>query len=331
MLLAVLLAVTAIGPRQVLAEVQRFLGYVPGVGFVDLERSRVLAAPVEQTREGVTLRVTQVLAKPDGTDVVLRSVGVLPEPPGRQGQETIEGFQAQLRLPDGALLAAREFELRYDAGSLHFPPLPEDVYRVTLELPHLPLVPGGHAPEAWMLPLTLLPASGELVEELYVQPYQPVDARDTHDGVTLQVLEAAHGAEETLLKVRAGWEDPEWETYFIRGGERSPQLLDDLGHIYENVPPSTSGSVVQAEVEPGEGSLAESHSEVNSVEQFLAFPPVSPAARQFTLVVQGMDFQVPADGSFTVDLGESPKLGDSWPLDIELEVAGFPVRVTSMQ
>ena len=78
-LLAVAVAFLAVGPQRVWADLQRLLGYVPGVGFVGLEETRVLTAPVTVTRDGVTLRVEQVLAQPDGTTVVVSSEGLSPE------------------------------------------------------------------------------------------------------------------------------------------------------------------------------------------------------------------------------------------------------------
>ncbi len=79
LLLALAVAFLAVGPQRVWADLQRLLGYVPGVGFVNLEETRVLTAPVTVTRDGVTLRVEEVLAAPDGTTVVISSEGLPPE------------------------------------------------------------------------------------------------------------------------------------------------------------------------------------------------------------------------------------------------------------
>ena len=45
LLLAVAVGLAAVGPQRVWAEAQRLLGYVPGIGFVDLEETRVLTFP----------------------------------------------------------------------------------------------------------------------------------------------------------------------------------------------------------------------------------------------------------------------------------------------
>ena len=105
-LVIVALALTSAGPRRVWAQIQQWLGYVPGVGFVDLEEARVLTAPVAVSRDGVTLRVLQVLAQPDGTTIILSSEGLPPEDQVLpQGVKMEEEFEMLLRLPDGQVLA----------------------------------------------------------------------------------------------------------------------------------------------------------------------------------------------------------------------------------
>jgi hypothetical protein len=67
---------------------------------------------------------------------------------------------------------------------------------------------------------------------------------------------------------------------------------------------------------------------VPTIERTLTFAPVSPAAQGLTLAMSGLDFQVPAEASFTLDLGDDPQVDDTWPLDVDLNVAGFPVHVS---
>jgi hypothetical protein len=173
--LVLAMALAIVGPRRVLAEFQRLLGYVPGIGFVDLDAARVLTAPVQTSRDGVILRVMQVLAQPDRTLVVFEADGLAAYDP-RQVSETLErNYTAELLLPDGSRLPGAGQSLARGgesaSGSLRFPPLPPDV---TLLLPRLPYVAPGDAPEGWEVPLTLRLATGEVVAEVFPQPYAPV-------------------------------------------------------------------------------------------------------------------------------------------------------------
>ncbi len=334
LLLAVTVALATVGPQPVWADLQRLLGYMPGVGFVNLEDTRVLMAPVEVTRNGVTLRVEQVLARPDGTVIVIHSEGLPPEDQlWPHGAREDGDYQPRLRLADGRTLVSESWTLSLGAGTLEFPPLPAEVYRVTLELPRLPLVPAGAAPEAWEVPLNLRPATGELVEELFPQPYTPINASDTHADITLHVLEVAHSPQETALRFQVQWRDSGWELYHI-GGDQSPVLRDDLGHVYLDVVPSSSGSSVQTKVIRIPDSLEMTPTPTPTVptyEQTKTFAPVSPSAQRLTLWVGGLEFMVPAEGSFNVNLGDDPQVGDYWPLDVNLTVAGFPVHITGVQ
>lgn len=46
-----------------------------------------------------------------------------------------------------------------------------------------------------------------------------------------------------------------------------------------------------------------------------------------SLWVDAVELDVPAQGGFVVDLGSNPQVGDRWPLDVHLTVAGFPVHI----
>ena len=335
LLLIAAMIVAAIGPQQVLASIQELLGYVPGIGFVDLEATRLLAAPVEATRDGVTLRVEQVIAGPDRTKVVIRSDGLPPEdrlwPDGARQEGD---FEPLLRLPDGRTLTTGTWTLRLGGGTLEFPSLPDGVYRLTLELSRLPLVPAGAAPENWHVLLNLQPATGELVAELFPQPYTPANASDTHQGITLQVLELAHDTKETAIWLQVQWPDPDWMFPTI-GYFRLPELRDDLGHVYHYAIASSTGSTAQTEVIRTHESadvtptpVPEPVPEVPNHEFLRTFAPVSPSARTLTLWVDTVGFDVPADASFAVDLGDDPQVGDRWPLDVHLTIAGFPVHIS---
>ncbi|NLX42753.1 MAG: hypothetical protein GXY79_04650, partial [Chloroflexi bacterium] len=196
LLLAIGLTVTALGPQCVLADLQRMLGYVPGIGFVNLEQTRLLSAPIQARRDGVTLRVDQVLAGPDRTVVMLHAEGLPPAEYESAGGRARSEFEARLRLPNGQTLTPRTWRLNWGSGTLELPPLPEGVYQVTLEIARLPLVPDGVAPEDWAVPLALQPATGPLVAALFPEPYAPAQTEDTHHDITLRVVEVAHGPEE---------------------------------------------------------------------------------------------------------------------------------------
>lgn len=331
LVLILALTVAAIGPARVVVALQDLIGYMPGIGFVDLEETRLLAAPVEVTRDGVTLRVEQVIASPDRTEVVVRTEGLRPEDVKWDPGARLDGEGVfALRLPNDRQMTSQKLASRFGEGTFEFGPVPDGMYRVTLELEHLPGVPAGSGlPENWVIPLELRPATGDLVAELFSPPYVPDRAEDTHHGITVRVLAAGHSPEETAVRVQMEWADPDW-VHPTLGYMTLPQLHDDLGHVYHEGPIPGSGSMIQTEVmrQPG-GEIPRQPPEVPTEEVTLAFSTVSPSARELMLWVDGVDFEVPAVGSFVVDLSDDPQVGDAWPLDVNLDVAGFPVHLTA--
>jgi hypothetical protein len=324
-----LIALLLIGPERAWAGLQAWLGYVPGVGFVDLDESRLLANSKRVTREGVTLQVVNVVAGPEDTVVVVEIEGLPPEDRFRpRDMPPPTETQPLLRLPGGETLAATGVSAGRSQATFVFPALPADIYQVTLELARLPLLPEGAAPEAWEVALLLQPATGELVAEMYPQPYRPAGAKDTHHGVTLSVLEVAHHPQETALQMELTWENPGWENHF--GPTYSlPQLQDNTGNVYQRIAGSTSSSFTARQVEPVSADTPLPPANVWVGEA--TFEAVPPATEALTLAIDGIDFEIPLEGAFTMDLGENPEIGDSWDLDVTLDVAGFPVQITGAE
>jgi hypothetical protein len=331
--LVLALALAIVGPRRVLAQFQQLLGYVPGVGFVDLEATRVLTAPVQVTRGGVTLRITQVLAKPDETLVVFEAEG-LPAYEVRQVNESTEqDLTAALRLPGGSTLTgARQSVGRGNdtvSGSLRFAPLPTGVFQATLLLARLPYVEHGTAPEDWEVPLTLRLATGEVVAALFPQPYVPVEAEDTQRDITLRVLVVAHSPEATVLKLQAEWADPTWRFGFFTAGQ-DLRLSDDLGHSYGPPVAPSHNVVVQHAIgipSPPDGTVTPAPG-LYRYEIDQSFASLSPSATRLTLPVEAITFDVPVPMEFEVDLGPQPQVGQAFPLDIPINAAGVPLRIT---
>ena len=324
LLVVLALVVGALGPQRVWAQVQRLLGYVPGIGFVNLADARVLVAPVQIERDGVTLRVEQVIADAGRTSVVLSSRGL---PAQDSSARSAADFAARLRLPDGSSLNAGDYALRWGAATIAFPPLPSNVYTATLELDRLPLLPPGAAPENWAVALALRPATGPLVSQLFAEPYQPAGASDTQAGITLSVVQVAHSPQTTALTLRGVWTDPTWQIWSVSGGMTLPVLRDDVGHLYREAAPAAGDSTVAVEVIHVEAGATPAPPPT-VLEQELAFSAVSALATHLTLTIDSLRVSMPVDATFEVALPPGVRAGDRWPLDIRLDVAGFPVHVT---
>jgi hypothetical protein len=322
---ALIIAIAAIGPQRVLAQVERWLGYVPGIGFVDLDQARILVMPVSIEREGVTLKIEQVVAGPDRTIVVFSSQG-LPADKNAPLSSVVEVLpKAILRLPDGSVFELTRQELNYGRGKMEFPALPASVYKINFEFDRLPLVPPGAAPEGWQVPLVLLPATGKLPAELFPKPYSPTDASTTVNGVTVRILQVAQTSDETALRLQVEWDDPDW---VYRGVIPFLEIGDDLGNVYRQMTSDTQvASVVAQEVKAVASPAATEEITVHNSEDTFQFPSFSLAAREAVLRLPAIDFSIPNGPSFTFDPGPDPHLGHTWELNEQLEVAGVPLNI----
>ena len=168
LLLAVVLFL-AVGPNKVLAQLQTWLGFVPGAGLVsDTTNLRVLAEPVAQRREGVTVRIDRafVTAQKASFDVEILNLPFESHFSQNLG-EPVCNEQPYLLLPDGSkLLAENDFD-----------PIHADVNEATYVIPCISMRTLGKAPENWQLPVKFVAAPADL----------PVYAYDLPEpGVTIQ-------------------------------------------------------------------------------------------------------------------------------------------------
>ncbi len=298
---------------------------MPGIGFVDLEQARILAAPVSLRQGGVTLQVEQALAEPDRTLIVISSQG-LPVESSDHLSSRIEPLpEPVLRLPDGSILVVTRQDLYYGGGKLEFPALPEGVYKITFEIERLPLLPAGAAPEGWQAPLVLRPATGKLPADLFPQPCAPEGASAVANGVRAQVLQVAQSSEETALQIRFEWENPNWEWQDI---SFPTELQDDLGNVYRPIDPSSrvASAIVQEAAIEESPTVTEELAVPESVETFY-FPALSLAAREAVIRLPSLEFSIPDTATFTFDPGTSPQLGQIWNLDEQMEVGGIPLHL----
>lgn len=140
--------------------VGRSLGYVPGVGLVELHHRvslRVLAEPVSQTRDGIT--VTEVVLSADKTVIVFKVENIPFDKLSHREDVATCADPSEVRLLDGTLLQSTNgggggwgegYESRCSYSFI-----PADVNKATLLVPGIQDALPGVLPEDWELPYTL--------------------------------------------------------------------------------------------------------------------------------------------------------------------------------
>jgi hypothetical protein len=159
--LALLAALLWIGPGRVGAAVQQWLGYLPGLGFVQgADPALVLVQPLTARQGAVTVRVEDAVSDGSHTRIRLTAAGYqkTPAAPGP------EGAQMALRLPDGSALALLGYQVALQPYSLvvDFAALPPGARAAALTLHSLPGLPaddaaGTRSTDGWRFDLAFQP------------------------------------------------------------------------------------------------------------------------------------------------------------------------------
>lgn len=150
----------------VAAAIQRWLGYVPGVGLVREGDVRTLPAPVVVTRDGITLTVEQVLLDTERTTLTYNVEDIPLSAVARQDEQRCD-YRVSLRLPDNTLLSATdngsgEYNLGHYQHRVVFQALSSDVRQAVLLISCLYQTSSGAAPENWEIPLSFAPAPPDM-------------------------------------------------------------------------------------------------------------------------------------------------------------------------
>jgi len=336
-----MLIVIVIGPKEVLARMQALLGYVPGYGFVELEDIRVLPSPVSQTQDGVIMTIKQVLVKEENTYIILSIDGL---PSKEQIYEDLNAFvlehldewpemeadlwdtQTVVTLEDGTVLDQAIYSGAPWAGYFILPPLPAGAMSFSLDVDRIPGLLPNNAPKNWHFELSLEnlpdPAAVPSIEEFSAERFEfnpnlltpiPVDQPSQPDpnyGFALDLVDVVYAAGEVALRVRFANVPEGW---IPMGGYLDGRLTDDLGHEYSIIYTPASGSQPDGTV-------------------VVTFEPVAPEAKSLTFSVVDLFFFAPLERqTVTVNFGDSPQVGDRFPIDQTITVFGTPIHFASVQ
>ena len=302
LVLFVILAVLAVGPRRVAAEVQKLLGYIPGFGFVeDAGKVYVLGEPVEITRGGVMLRVDRAVSDKSVFWVELTVLGL---------PEGLDSSRAFITLPGGEKIQSlMGSETSSASGESHrtysFPPLDGNPQSVILLVENL----GG---QDFSLPLTM-----RRLEAGEILPIQPAGTAplqsNSSEGVTLALDHVAYASDKTILQVSLRFGKP--NTWLP--GRWQVQLTGPDGSLYPLVDISAD--------------TPDTMNDTMRIYQTVAFTGTEQLTLTLKMFPQGEDLPFFIDYSaeqagFTFDLGSDPQVGQEWELNQVVKVGDTTLR-----
>jgi hypothetical protein len=309
----------------------RSLGYIPGVGIIEQGTSiRVLAEPVSQTREGITLTVDQAYLTPERTILSYTVSGIpLEARPKSEAGFSCNPSAPTLRLSDGTLLESRggegSGEMDGYRSTSFYPPIPTTEQFVTFLLPCLHDVAPAAAPQDWELPLRFAPAPPDLTVAPVLQIATPPPTSTPRLAVSLMQSDSFMGLTYHLESVQnAG------RGYLIETGLRwEPGLFEDFG-VGMNGPIKAQDSAGQelhlTVIETFyHTTSAPRHSPItHSLDN-------KPYAAPITLTLSSIGVNLPQDNrpQFIFDPGPNPQPGQEWPINQTIEVLGWSVEILS--
>jgi len=332
-LILLVLVVGLVSVPSVRAAIQRWIGYVPGIGLISEGQMRVLAEPVSVTRDGITLTVEEIWAASDRT---LIQVSIEGWPWRKLVSDSPENGcldPAFLRLPNGELThtqptSAVGWETGYELKSL-YPAIPSTLDEATFVMPCLILAKPGEAPENWELSLRLVPAPADAVFPV-IEISTPVVATPTvipqaqantslaTDGVSLALDRAVQMEDGYLIYVTIHHENSGLGSIDIPLDPATFHLLDASGQEVAYELDWDATNQIQATYIPGQTAFA------------IKTAPIQ-VPGPLTLVLDSLSASLATDVSFTFDPGPDPQPGQAWDLGLDLDVGnGHSLRVSGV-
>jgi hypothetical protein len=325
MILFVLLALALLSGAAY--AIGRSLGYIPGVGIIEQGAPiRVLAEPVSQTREGITVTITNAILASDKT-IITYSVENLPE----HGPSSLEMWEQAIASTESVLGC-------YEAESIHLPNgsllTPQSITRNLLPDGHLEtriIYPAniptrfeqarfllgcfgesflGKVPENRSMPLYFVSAPPDLTVFPVVAPNSH-DASAFTDGLILEKVVDTETGYVLVGKIDSS--DLPYNAQAVGMGQW-PRVTDangmELTHRFANDVYATT-------------SEAPVHWALEIIGKEQAWP--------VTIHIEAARAEMPElAAQFTFDAGSNPQPGQEWLLNQDVPMGDFIIRVNKI-
>jgi len=318
---------------SVAAAIQRWFGYIPGIGLISEGQIRVLDEPVSVTREGVTLTLEQVLVDSTQTTLIYSVDGLLSDMLSNDPMWNTSNCYKDpiLLLPEEELLPSNQAATSWGSGYEHrlsYPVIPAAVNEVTFVMPCVRSAIPGKAPENWDLSFHLIPAPPEMTAFPVIEIPTPVavetmefiasqiatDDKLSTDGIYLTMDRAVQMDDGYLIYTTLHWEHAGFSSV-DRHDPTTIHLLDVNGQeILYTVDIDAMNNMAR---QPGQSPIA-----------IKPAPILDPGPLTLVLDTIAVTANVPVDASFTFDPGPNPEPGQVWELNQDIDLGyGYSLRV----
>ena len=336
LLIAVLILLALSGAAYALG---RALGYFPGLGLVPQDAEfRVLSEPVSQTRDGITVTITQAISNADQMSVTLKVENVPAEKQSFQARTdsnlctSYPDSYPQLRFPTGERVKISSAAIDPVSGGYtawyKFSSIPLNAAEGTLFIPCIQgAIAPGMLPENWEVPMRLVAAPPELaltampVKMVLTMQAAPEPAPVTEKGLPPEP--AADKADRlSVLQVFDTGSD-----YILIGTFSQPAPRSDEKGLYALDGISLrdgNQQVIEDEEFPPDLDLTPYYAAASGKGVWaIKFRKGFTAPVHLTYRTQYWYSPLPQDAyTFDFDAGPNPQAGQEWNLDQEFQLAG---------
>jgi len=327
-ILVVLLVVTLmIGPGRVYAAFKQLLGYIPGIGIIEQgDNLRILAEPVTQTRENITITVSQAVLTEGGTQVEYSITGVSLSAYPREETEPGCMEPAYLRLPDSTQLVSGFGGATNNQFNFEYPAIPATTNQVTFVMPCILHTLPGAAPENWEFPLRFIPAPADFeilpVIDVFPQATVTVPASESPEA---EAVHATISVDQVI----------ETEEGYILVGAVRPQVQagEHLQITGVAILKDANGRTVPydfpMDVNPPDEEELMRQGGSSWALQIKGAGITFPLSITFSgVVISQIDPQ--ASAILVVDMGEDPQVGQVFDLNQAVAIAGDTIKLVSI-
>lgn len=351
LVVAILVLVASV--PQAASAMRRLFGFLPGIGLVDSSTAiRVLAGPVQQERDGITITIEQITALPDRTVIQYRISGIpqsaypkhLPgSDPSVFQNACVEPLY--IRLPDGKALTYTPYNAV--SGTANVPeyqssftvePVPASIDDVTLVMPCIDGTEQGGVPGNWEFDLHLTDAAGNApllpVSEIPSSvPAQPVTGSEPPSSLPAAKDELAvdTGIHLTLDRVVAL---PDGDLLYgsVQWDDTAPYSAVTLDTYRLTDAEGRQVPIMQVSPDPSQMPVLSIDSPAPKMVPF-AFKVMGPVdqAGPATLTADSLSAALHISGAdFVFDAGAAPSEGEQWLLNQDVQAGPYTIRVESV-
>jgi hypothetical protein len=297
----------------------RSLGYIPGMGIIDQSTPlRVLAEPVSQTQDGITITVKDAVISSDKTILTYTIENIPPDKLSPITDVPCPDWP-QLLLPDGTLYKLDGGDGNVYEMRLIYAPLPANVQDATLLIPCIQGAGPGvlPLPENWELALRFIPAPPDMtvfpVIELTPSPVVETGATEKNPLTITKIIDT--GDSYILI---GEFQSPPAPSQEIESGVYGSRVID------------ANGRDVPFELFPQDISMPTPSSptaEVWAMKFGKGFtPPVHITYTKQYIIADSSQEKV----EFEFDAGENPQVVRTWQMNKEFTLANHTFTLASV-